>query len=410
MASFESHYMLNILPCGVPMSRDSLMPFIRTTDMVRVRGIGYSLNFVLRPKSGFKIRLLMFQTLYDMRQLSESCDNPMGENKPYLNSKHSIQGGYQPNGKMLCMFKTDDNGLYRANIREEFAYLFGPQKKIYDNQPNPATIVQLMKINHPNVTVLLDCHITAINQRNKPKSFGINRIVPSKTTWKYPTLVHSGGYQKCDPEEQMPDRKVFFMVLAMPIFGTVTDPGGDMNGVVVDGDNEPTDEGPPPTFQREGSVFSEVFGPTASGSGLETIDEDGPRIPAGPATRSSTKGKEKAVPATPSKTPKAPKPVRPEFDQFPDMKLSDEAQDQMAAMVKALAFHREAEKYKRQKKAYDEDGDLSLKDVDEYGWSKYMSILFQPTFKIWWTPMVYWKFVKTARFHMKRRRSYFRRK
>ena len=99
------------------------------------------------------------------------------------------------------------------------------------------------------------------------------------------------------------------MVLAIPIFGTVIDPGGDMNGVVVDGDNEPTDEGPPPTFQREGSVFSEVFGPTASRSGLETINEDGPRTPAGPAIRSSTKGKEKAVPATPSKTPKMPKPV-----------------------------------------------------------------------------------------------------
>jgi len=163
MASFESHYMLNILPCGVLMSRDSLMPFIRTTDMVRVRGIGYSLNFVLRPKSGFKICLLMFQTPYDMRQLSESCDNPMGENEPYRNSKHSIQGGYQPNGKMLCTFKTDNNGVYWANIWEEFVYLFGPQKKIYDNQPNPATIVQTMKMNHPNVTVLLDRHITAIN-------------------------------------------------------------------------------------------------------------------------------------------------------------------------------------------------------------------------------------------------------
>jgi len=183
-----------------------------------------------------------------------------------------------------------------------------------------------------------------------------------------------------------------------------------MNGVVVDGDDELTDKGPLPTFQREGSVFSEVLGPTASGSGLETIDEDGPRTPAGPATHSSMKGKEKAVPATPSKTPKTPQPVRPEYNQFPDMKLSDEAQDQMAAMVKVLAFHCKAAKYERQKKAYDEDGDPSPKDVDKYGWSKYMSILFRPTFKIWWTPMVYRKFVKTTRFHMKHRRSYFRHK
>jgi len=82
----------------------------------------------------------------------------------------------------------------------------------------------------------------------------------------------------------------------------------------------------------------------------------------------------------------------------------------MAAMVKALAFHWQQAKYEREKKAYDEDREPSPKDLDEYGWSKYMSILFRPTFKIWWTPMVYWKFVKTARFHMKRRRSYFRHK
>ena len=55
MSSFVSYYMLNILPRGAPMSRDALMPFIRTTDMVRVRGIGYSLNFVLMPKSGFRL-------------------------------------------------------------------------------------------------------------------------------------------------------------------------------------------------------------------------------------------------------------------------------------------------------------------------------------------------------------------
>jgi len=391
------------------MSRDSLMPFVRTMDMVRVRGIGYSLNFVLRPKSGFRIHLIMFQMPYDMRQLSENAEMTMGENKPYLTLKFSIQGGYVLNGKILSMFRHDESGACQANIWDEFAHLFGVQKKIYDNQPNPATIVQTMKLNHPNVTVLLDRHLTAINRRNKPKMFGINRIVPSKMTWKYPTLVHSGGYQKYDQEDQAPDRKVFFMVLVTPICGSVIDPGGDMQGVTVDRDGEDAEDRPPPTFQREGSVFSDIFGPVASTSQLETIDEDGPTILAGPATRSSTKGKEKAVPkATPSKTPKTPKPVQPDYDQMPDMQLSSEAQEQMNAMVKALAFHQEAVKYERQRKAYDEDGEPSPKDVDEYGWSKYMSILFRPTFKIWWTPMVYQKFVKTARFHMKRRRSYFR--
>ena len=99
-----------------------------------------------------------------MRQLSINADKTLDENEPVVSTKFSQQGCYVPNCKMLSMFKTDDKGQYRAVVHEEFAYLFGAQKKIYDNQPNPATIVQTMKINHPNVTVLLDRHVTAINR------------------------------------------------------------------------------------------------------------------------------------------------------------------------------------------------------------------------------------------------------
>ena len=112
----------------------------------------------------------------------------------------------------------------------------------------------------------------------------------------------------------------------------------------------------------------------------------------------------------PAKTPKTPKPVEPKFNQLPTFNLSTEGEEQMVAMVKALAYHRESAKYERQKKAYDEEGEPSPKDLDQYGWSKYMTMLFRPTFKIWWAPMVYQKYVKTARFHLKRRRSYFRHK
>ena len=133
-----------------------------------------------------------------------------------------------------------------------------------------------MKMNHPNVTVLLDRHMTAINQRNKPKTFGISRIVPSKTMWKYPTVVSSRQYQGYTQDNQTPDRKVFFMVLATPIFGPVTDPGGDMHRVDIDGDAPEHDTGVPTQYQREGSIVSDVFGPTASSSRLETIDKDEP--------------------------------------------------------------------------------------------------------------------------------------
>jgi len=101
---------------------------------------------------------------YDMQQLLQEADESLSENEPEIHSKFSQQGMYEPNGRLLSTFKTGENGKYRTNIHEQFGYLFGPQKKIYDNQPNPATIMQTMKMNHPNVTVLLDHHVTAINR------------------------------------------------------------------------------------------------------------------------------------------------------------------------------------------------------------------------------------------------------
>jgi len=107
-------------------------------------------------------------------------------------------------------------------------------------------------------------------------------------------------------------------------------------------------------------------------------------------------------------TPKTPKPVAPDLDQLPNIKLTKEGVDQMAAMVKALAYYQESAKYEHQRKAYDEEGEPSPKDLDQYGWSKNMTMLFHPIFTIWWVPMVYRKFVKTARFQLKHRHSYFR--
>ena len=55
LSAFVCHYQLNILPRGEPLGLDKLCTFKRTTDMVRVRGIGYQMSFVLQPKSGFQL-------------------------------------------------------------------------------------------------------------------------------------------------------------------------------------------------------------------------------------------------------------------------------------------------------------------------------------------------------------------
>lgn len=131
------------------------------------------------------------------------------------------------------------------------------------------------------------------------------------------------------------------MVLATPIFGPVIDPGQDMHSIDIDTiAKDPNGAAVPSQFQREGSVVSDAFGPPVAGpstSHLETIDEDNGND-AGPTTHSAAKEKGKAkekMPAPPSSTA----PEKPEYDQYLEMKLSTEAQDQIDAMVKALAFY-----------------------------------------------------------------------
>jgi len=397
LSAFVCHYQLNIIPRGDPLGTDKLCMFKHTTDMVRVRGIGYQMSFVLQPKSGFRLQLIMFQTPYDMEQLSYGAPEQLSDNVPYFSTDASKQGVFRPNGRLLTEFQKEDDH-YLSAVTTGYAEIFGQQKKLFDNQQAPA-LFQKMRINHPNVTVLMDRHVTVINHRTKPKTFGINRIVPSKTTWKYPTVQFDGEYKGFKQVEQIPNCKCNFMVIATPIFGLVIDPGQDMHGVELHEPPDMTDTGLLAVFQWEGSVVADEFGPPVAGLStepLETIDEDD-----GPRTRSS-KGKEKE-----RQTSVAPHPSQvPEVDR-PHLTtdgLTEDAAYQMEAMVKALAFHCDTGKYERQKKAMEEAINPQTVNVDQYGWSKNATIMFRPTFRLWWAPMIYRKMVKMGRFFAGRSR------
>jgi len=343
----------------------------------------------------------MFQTPYDMEQLTESATDSLSDNAPIFSTDQSKQGCFRPNGWLLTEFQKEDE-RYLAAVTESYAEIFGQQKKLFDNQQAPA-LFQKMRINHPNVTVLMDRHVTAINRKTKPKTFGINWIVPSKTMWKYPTVQFDGEYKGFDQKDQIPDRKCYFMVIATPIFGVVVDPGQDMHGVEVHDPPNVPDTGLPAVFQREGSVVSDAFGPPIAGpttKPLETIDED--NRPTTWSSKGKGKEKEKSVPPHASAVPEVGWP------QFDTDGLDSEQVGQMTVMVNALAYHRETGKFECQRKAMEEAINPQTVDVDQYGWSKNATIMFRPTFRLWWAPMIYRKMVKTGRFFAGRsRRSIF---
>lgn len=165
------------------MTHDALTTYKQMTDMIRVRGIAVHLDFILQPKSGFKLRFILFQSPYDMDQLSSDFtdENKLGDNKPSYGNNFTKQGFYEPNRTLLTRFEKDQNGEYLAAFHKGYRSHFREQKKIFDNVSAHITI-QCLKINHPNTTVLMDQRINCINRKTKPKTFGYNHLIPSNTT------------------------------------------------------------------------------------------------------------------------------------------------------------------------------------------------------------------------------------
>lgn len=175
-----------------------------------------------------------------MEQLTGEAaeDNQLKDHEPVVTSVHSKQGHFETHGRMLTSVKPD-GVYYLVNYQEGYGQIFGAQKKIFDNLGSQV-LIQKMKIRHPNVTVLLDCHITCVNRKKQSKTFGHNQILPSSTTWKYPTLMSEGEVGHIDHDLQVPDRKLYFMVIGTPILGPFHDPGQDMHDIHVGPINDPT--------------------------------------------------------------------------------------------------------------------------------------------------------------------------
>ena len=128
--SYFSHYLLNMLPRSLPDVYDQYKYYLRNTDMVRVRGIGVHLDIFLAPHSGYRLRLLTFQTPYDMTQLT---DNRLNDNSPTHPDGKIVQGCYKSNGKLMSNLQANEDGRYIVTMNDGLSNLFGDQKVISDS-------------------------------------------------------------------------------------------------------------------------------------------------------------------------------------------------------------------------------------------------------------------------------------
>jgi hypothetical protein len=263
--------------------------------------------------------MFVFQTPYNFEQLTGQEDE---DNFRYDPTPANQSGGYHLNGGWFTKLNNDAQGI-EAALDDKYKNFFKFQRKEYDHVTFDQALQKIV-FNHESVKVIYQTRLTYVNRKNVQRRFRFNKLLPSRTTWKYPYMIHDGTVEKS--ASSVPDRKMFVMFVATPIFGGIEDTGEPMHGIDMDDTIEADDV--QVKHVRFGSHIDDRFAPgEAEGEG----DADGSQ---GPTTRSQSKAKVEAQP--------------PE-----------------AAPVT----------YKKKI------------ETNEYGWAYDQSIMIRPTFELWWKNM-----------------------
>jgi hypothetical protein len=262
--------------------------------------------------------MFVFQTPYTFEQLTGV---PRSDNAPWAPTDSNINGGFNLNGDWFTQLNNQEQGI-EAAIKPKYKNFFRLQRKVYDHLSFD-TALQKINLQHPFVKVLYQKRLTYINRGTFQRKFRFNKLIPMSTTWKFPYMVHDGKIEEgC---ANFPDRKVYVMFIATPIFGGIEDPGQNMHGLELAANIDENE--PQRRFERFGSHVDERF--VDNPPEPEEMDVGSQ----GPTTRS--KGKQREQDAGPAEVRKSKAKI----------------------------------------------------ETNEYGWAYNQTIMIRPTFEIWWKNM-----------------------
>jgi hypothetical protein len=292
--------------------------------------------------------------------------------------------------------------MWEVAMEEKFKDLFNSQSKDYGCLTYQQ-IMHQMKIKHPMTMTIMDRHCVYINRRSTPKTFRYNRLIPMFTTWKYPPAVHNGVIDSLKANDNFPDRRVFFMMIATPFTSEVrnddTIPYKTTFNLPFPGEKEDrrfTDH------DRAGSVFSQAFGDDMSKEEEEEptfVKESKPGPSKKPMTRAQSKGKAARIRGG-SGYPGDDHESQEEAEasvSHPILGI-DPTKELRDAMIEALTFNRQSAREEREhlKAAAKDEGSGKL-EMTEFGWAVNQTMLIRPIIRLWWKSMIYRPYVWTKR-------------
>jgi hypothetical protein len=351
--SFSSHYNINMLDRYAPFHPSNVHHFARKSDMVRVCGIRTHLDICVTPKSGFRVRIIMMQSNIDWADMAgEDALN----NWRWRNGRFP-QGGYDPNAQVFTQAHVGEDNAMEVGIHPHCSNLFEFQRQTY-NHLQFQDIFHRLPVTHNDVKVIGTKHLRFVNRSNRMRRFRWNDMKSTRTTWKYPYMIHDGKINT--PDHPHPDRKVFVLIIASPIFGGAHDPPADFD--FGEFDEQPEQD----ALQRQGpqrapSILSDAF--------LEPIPEEvapvGDDVDMDQSQQRTTRRSAKATGKQKASTSRLEEP--PAHDE-------DNALDVATGVAEGMR------RLKRER-------DLDKIEVNEYGWAYAQSMLYRPTFQIFWKNM-----------------------
>jgi hypothetical protein len=444
--SFGAHYMLNEIPKADPFTDKALYSYYRTTDMVRCTGIALNLNLFVNPCSGWKFRVMVVQSPIWINDMGVGDVEDQRPKDPTLAMKH---GYYALSGTPITHFKKEDIDITAVNpikIGSFYGSLFGFQRQDFALKP-VQDCIHNFRVNAHNVQVLRDFRFKVVNRKKKPRYLRWNRMCRMNTTWKYHSTRHNGINVEAEDVHNIPDRKLWMLVLATPMHGPdVRDPKQDQFG--IQGPRNPDHDDNFPMIDELNSVprrFPSVdprFGdpPEDAQDGLQDADDEAdppdaapPRAGSQPRMTRAQSAAASTIPDTIEETEIAgPARHSPIPEDAPlGVDLLDDDEDHRNAYLNAMRINREelrrervaqqairereraaraaekdaqraeklAERERKQREKAERPGDPDGKlDIDEFGWNKENTIMFRPTMHVFWREMRFKKLVRTVRF------------
>lgn len=362
--------------------------------MVRLTGLQVSNKIIVAPKSGFRVRMLVFQTPHTM---SELLGSDVDDNHHMVATDKHIQGYFESNGQHLTTIVKDQNGIIRqAFINDQFNSLFDNQIRLMDDKSFHDQLMT-MRITRSNVHILSDRRRFFTNKGKEARTYRWSVFRKLFTTVKFPPLLHGSHIDVTDGEFEMPDRKIFVMFIVTPAKENIRYPEGlkfstdHIRTVTVD-DEDPTDM----VFDDNNKPFDpkvrthRVSQEPRQGSVFDPEDFEGR---AGPSMPKLPEGQSEVEKVEEISDRGTPAPSRDSKGKFVARAPSAPADELREAFKQALKENREEARAERAKSKavmdVDPDGGQlpeGMADMTDR-WADEQGILLQPTIKTWWREM-----------------------